>query len=406
MNCIAFSKMTNPTENQWFLFKIQTTFSKFSRKVHSQGSSRPSSALKNWKLQIKHKNQNWSVILTEKTKMNHGFWKKHVVLHFKMKKSICNENQISWVVSIWAWMPMSIAKTEQENCEFFTCVGKLRNNIVCIVITKKNGKQNFQLNLQHWFLQKPIALWSTTLWNFVKKIGLVLKKTQSWCCEPFQVSFVILCSFQSNRNVAHDPNFNGPVNQLTHQNGEMKRLLTSQLMTVGRRIGCWCQEAHTSGCRGYRKSVSAILDDLWCCHMSIEFILVSFEFVFSVESYVWRISAMVRTHIITRHLVSNSHPSPLPAATSAALPQRCFGSSTSASSSTSNPTGDRQPNSFTQYVTRMKQVCPDAMQQYAVCVTEAQEAGKTLHGACEAEYAQVKECFRSVRQESFSSSLL
>ena len=58
---------------------------------------------------------------------------------------------------------------------------------------------------------------------------------------------------------------------------------------------------------------------------------------------------------------------------------------------------ERPPNRFTTYVTRMKETCPDVMKQYATCVLDEQEAGTTLHRACETEFRAVKECFRLVR---------
>ena len=60
-------------------------------------------------------------------------------------------------------------------------------------------------------------------------------------------------------------------------------------------------------------------------------------------------------------------------------------------------TVERPPNPFTAHVTAMKQHCPDAMRAYAKCVLEAQEAGHSLHRVCEAEFQQVKECWRQVR---------
>ena len=111
---------------------------------------------------------------------------------------------------------------------------------------------------------------------------------------------------------------------------------------------------------------------------------------------------MVRPNLLTRHFVNHHqlhqhHPTPA----AVVLPQRCsFGTATANKN-------ERQPNNFTQYMTKMKQVCPDAMKQYAACVVQAQEAaGTTMHGACQEEFDQVKECFRTVRRESFSSNLL
>lgn len=112
---------------------------------------------------------------------------------------------------------------------------------------------------------------------------------------------------------------------------------------------------------------------------------------------------MVRPNLLTRHFVNQHQQHPTPAAV--LPPQRCsFGTAATAAANNN----ERQPNSFTQYMTKMKQVCPEAMQQYAACVVQAQEAaaGTTMHSACQDEFDQVKECFRTVRRESFSSNLL
>jgi len=66
------------------------------------------------------------------------------------------------------------------------------------------------------------------------------------------------------------------------------------------------------------------------------------------------------------------------------------------------------PNRFTQYYQLMKQTCPDRIRNYARCVARANNSeddegggsgGSGLaKGACEEEFRQVKECFRSVRR--------
>jgi hypothetical protein len=59
---------------------------------------------------------------------------------------------------------------------------------------------------------------------------------------------------------------------------------------------------------------------------------------------------------------------------------------------------EQPPTKFTQYVTGMKETCPQEMKAYAACVLAAQESGTSLHHACDAEFRKVKDCFRAVRK--------
>ena len=57
------------------------------------------------------------------------------------------------------------------------------------------------------------------------------------------------------------------------------------------------------------------------------------------------------------------------------------------------------PNRFTQYYSIMKQeACPDAIHAYAACVLAVNNEGVLSKGSCATEFAQVKECYQTVRR--------
>lgn len=58
----------------------------------------------------------------------------------------------------------------------------------------------------------------------------------------------------------------------------------------------------------------------------------------------------------------------------------------------------QQPNKLTRYFQQMKKTCPEAIRGYAKCVTTAEQTGKLSKGVCDAEFAEVKACFRNVRR--------
>eukprot|EP00539_Tryblionella_compressa_P004330 CAMPEP_0178751274 /NCGR_PEP_ID=MMETSP0744-20121128/10443_1 /TAXON_ID=913974 /ORGANISM="Nitzschia punctata, Strain CCMP561" /LENGTH=73 /DNA_ID=CAMNT_0020404917 /DNA_START=195 /DNA_END=416 /DNA_ORIENTATION=- len=59
----------------------------------------------------------------------------------------------------------------------------------------------------------------------------------------------------------------------------------------------------------------------------------------------------------------------------------------------------QQPNRFTHSFKRMKEVCPNAITNYATCVLEAESSQSRLmtKHSCSKEFVSVKECFRKVR---------
>ena len=56
------------------------------------------------------------------------------------------------------------------------------------------------------------------------------------------------------------------------------------------------------------------------------------------------------------------------------------------------------PNRMTVAYNKMKEVCPDAIRLYATCVVNHQNLGSLEKECCAAEFAAVKDCFRSVRR--------
>eukprot|EP00521_Asterionellopsis_glacialis_P015320 CAMPEP_0195303310 /NCGR_PEP_ID=MMETSP0707-20130614/32583_1 /TAXON_ID=33640 /ORGANISM="Asterionellopsis glacialis, Strain CCMP134" /LENGTH=78 /DNA_ID=CAMNT_0040366815 /DNA_START=46 /DNA_END=282 /DNA_ORIENTATION=+ len=62
--------------------------------------------------------------------------------------------------------------------------------------------------------------------------------------------------------------------------------------------------------------------------------------------------------------------------------------------------GLRQPNRMTHLYAQMKQSCPEHMKAYAECVIAEHNSGNLQRNSCDAQFALVKECFRSVRRES------
>jgi hypothetical protein len=56
------------------------------------------------------------------------------------------------------------------------------------------------------------------------------------------------------------------------------------------------------------------------------------------------------------------------------------------------------PNRFTQVFGKMKETCPSHIKAYATCVMLSENSESVTKGACEKEFALVKECFRQVRK--------
>lgn len=62
----------------------------------------------------------------------------------------------------------------------------------------------------------------------------------------------------------------------------------------------------------------------------------------------------------------------------------------------------QRPNRLTQYFGKMKEICPDAIKEYARCVTDKNENEKLKKSSCQKEFDAVKDCLRFVRkQETF-----
>jgi hypothetical protein len=61
--------------------------------------------------------------------------------------------------------------------------------------------------------------------------------------------------------------------------------------------------------------------------------------------------------------------------------------------------GAQQPNQLTRYFQQMKQTCPESLRVYAQCVIQAEQAGNMSKGDCDAEFTNVKACFRQVRRQ-------
>ena len=103
---------------------------------------------------------------------------------------------------------------------------------------------------------------------------------------------------------------------------------------------------------------------------------------------------------------------------------RCFGTNDTSSNdneSSSNPTdiqssnvhrptmrGMQRPNRFTSIYSEMQQTCRDEIEAYAKCVMMAQQQQQqettdknigTTYQMCAAEFAPVKDCFRTVRRQ-------
>jgi hypothetical protein len=76
---------------------------------------------------------------------------------------------------------------------------------------------------------------------------------------------------------------------------------------------------------------------------------------------------------------------------------------------TSAVSGIQRPNRFTSIYSEMQRTCQDEIEAYAKCVMMAQQqqgretmdknVGTTTYHVCAAEFAPVKECFRTVRQQ-------
>lgn len=73
----------------------------------------------------------------------------------------------------------------------------------------------------------------------------------------------------------------------------------------------------------------------------------------------------------------------------------------SVNSTDGNETKERPHNRLTNIYSQMKQVCPDDIKAYAVCIQHANdddEIGLTK-GCCESEFQKVKDCFSRVRYQ-------
>jgi hypothetical protein len=61
--------------------------------------------------------------------------------------------------------------------------------------------------------------------------------------------------------------------------------------------------------------------------------------------------------------------------------------------------GVQEPNRFTKHFQQMKKTCPETLRLYAQCVIKAEQGGNMTKGDCDAEFANVKACFREVRRQ-------
>ena len=60
--------------------------------------------------------------------------------------------------------------------------------------------------------------------------------------------------------------------------------------------------------------------------------------------------------------------------------------------------GQQQANRLTRIFHQMQRLCPTQIKSYAKCVIETENTEAVNKGACEREFALVKECFRRARK--------
>jgi len=63
----------------------------------------------------------------------------------------------------------------------------------------------------------------------------------------------------------------------------------------------------------------------------------------------------------------------------------------------SDPSKSIPPNRMTVAFNKMKEICPDSIRLYAICVSNNHSSGVLERGACESEFRAVKDCFRGIR---------
>ncbi len=68
-------------------------------------------------------------------------------------------------------------------------------------------------------------------------------------------------------------------------------------------------------------------------------------------------------------------------------------------SSSSSLGNEIPPNRLTTALNKMKEVCPDAIRLYAVCIRNNHKLGSLEKDCCAKEFAAVKDCFVSVRRQ-------
>mmetsp|Transcript_14752 Transcript_14752/g.19286 ORF Transcript_14752/g.19286 Transcript_14752/m.19286 type:complete len:93 (-) Transcript_14752:1146-1424(-) len=61
---------------------------------------------------------------------------------------------------------------------------------------------------------------------------------------------------------------------------------------------------------------------------------------------------------------------------------------------------EQKPNRLTFYFAKMKETCPEAIKEYARCVTSANDNEALTRGSCQEEFGLVKACFRQQRREA------
>ena len=69
----------------------------------------------------------------------------------------------------------------------------------------------------------------------------------------------------------------------------------------------------------------------------------------------------------------------------------------STSSDLENNFGIWKPNQITTIYQAMELKCPDVLKEYAQCVINKQNEGALVQGACEEQFMEVMDCFKSVR---------
>merc|ERR1719291_366038 len=76
---------------------------------------------------------------------------------------------------------------------------------------------------------------------------------------------------------------------------------------------------------------------------------------------------------------------------------RPMSSGSASSDDEENYYGVWRPNRTTVAFERMERTCPSELEAYARCVIDKQNAGALTLGACEEQFREVMNCFRSVR---------